>query len=498
MKQLVIFAIYTIILNTICFGQTIESYFRDKTKNIYALGDVKGNINYYSKLIPSYASKKDSLAIIYLIRGSYYYEIQEFEKAIKDFTSTISLDSTSRKAYYYRFINYEALDDYLHIIADGMKAISMIKDNKDALADLYNGCGWAEYKLKNIDKAIENYKLSLENDPKHAFTLYNRGFAYDDLGKYQLALDDYNAAIPLFQGDTTHILTIYKLIAADEEKLGDIKKANEYYSKAISFDPKKYHYRANTFHSLGDYQNAVNDYASEISLLKKDDKVLWEIYYIKGISEEEMMDFNKAIVDFNTALNLNPIAVKIYINRGDCYRFLKDYEHAIPDYDRAIVDFKMDSSTTFTIETLYRNRGLCRYHLDDYKKAIEDYSTALKLNDQFKEAYWDRGNAYFSLGNNTEATNDYMAALSFYRDDKKYAAGLYSCLGSVQDNLKKYDEAIDYFTQAINMNPQLKEPYWNRGLDKETMGDKKGACDDFRKAAELGDESAKKKLENCK
>ena len=46
--------------------------------------------------------------------------------------------------------------------------------------------------------------------------------------------------------------------------------------------------------------------------------------------------------------------------------------------------------------------------------------------------------------------------------------------------------------ENLKIDPNYSSAYLNRGVAKENLGDMKGACADWRKAAELGDEEAKK------
>lgn len=58
--------------------------------------------------------------------------------------------------------------------------------------------------------------------------------------------------------------------------------------------------------------------------------------------------------------------------------------------------------------------------------------------------------------------------------------------GFVKAHLKKYEEAIEDFTKAIEINPNFAMAYYNRGGVKNLTGDTDGACNDWRKALSLG------------
>jgi len=57
--------------------------------------------------------------------------------------------------------------------------------------------------------------------------------------------------------------------------------------------------------------------------------------------------------------------------------------------------------------------------------------------------------------------------------------------GNVKYYLEDYQGAIEDYTQAIRLKPDLAEAYYNRGLAKSDLGDKQGAIEDYREAAWL-------------
>ena len=53
-----------------------------------------------------------------------------------------------------------------------------------------------------------------------------------------------------------------------------------------------------------------------------------------------------------------------------------------------------------------------------------------------------------------------------------------------------YDGAIEDYSKALELDPTSSVSYFNRANSKFRKGDKRGACDDWKKAKEFGDETA--------
>ena len=62
-------------------------------------------------------------------------------------------------------------------------------------------------------------------------------------------------------------------------------------------------------------------------------------------------------------------------------------------------------------------------------------------------------------------------------------------------SLKDLPGAIADYTKAIGIDPSSSKAYLNRGVAKQNAGDKTGACEDWKKAGELGEKEAFKLIE---
>ncbi len=198
------------------------------------------------------------------------------------------------------------------------------------------------------------------------------------------------------------------------------------------------------YKSLGDYyydnheiEKALNDYNKAIEL---------DSNYVGGYSNRAQLYFNTgktdlALADCNKAIALNSNSAGCYYNRGFIYSTIIDKKDAaIADYTKAIT---LDSN----YEMAWLNRGLLYSGNGKYDLAIADFTKAIRIDPDYAEAYVDRGIAHFNNG--------------------------------------EKDLAIMDFSKAININPSVPGYWFNRSIAEKQMGKYENAKADALKAQQL-------------
>jgi tetratricopeptide (TPR) repeat protein len=114
-----------------------------------------------------------------------------------------------------------------------------------------------------------------------------------------------------------------------------------------------------------------------------------EAYASRGQEWYAKHDYDKAIADFNRAIDLNPKglaeygtgAILAYGNRGNAYNEKGDAKRAIENYTMAIaIDPKYTAS--------YTSRGLQYEKLGDLEKARADFNAALGSPAKYQDGRW--------------------------------------------------------------------------------------------------------------
>ena len=79
-------------------------------------------------------------------------------------------------------------------------------------------------------------------------------------------------------------------------------------------------------------------------------------------------------------------------------------------YSKAISDFNKAIQLNQQYANAYNNRGLTYFHKKSYDKAIDDYNKAIQLNPDFAVAYNNRAHAYYQKKAYTKAREDVQQA----------------------------------------------------------------------------------------
>ena len=256
----------------------------------------------------------------YNYRGLAYYNLENYQQAITDYTEAIRINPTNDKYYNYRGDAYFGLEKYEKAITDYTEAIKINPTN-----DIYyNYRGLAYFGLEKYEKVITDLTEAIKINPTNDIYYRNRGLAYFGLEKYEKVITDLTEAIK-------------------------INPTNDIY----------YSNRGLAYFGLEKYQQAITDLTEAIKINPTND-----IYYRnRGLAYFGLEKYQQAITDLTEAIKINPTNDIYYRNRGLAYFGLEKYEKVITDLTEAI---KINP----TNDKYYNHRGLV---YDALKKKYEGF-----------------------------------------------------------------------------------------------------------------------------
>ncbi len=288
--------------------------------------------------------------------------------------------------------------------------------------------GKTKQKANLLEDAIKCYTEVLAQNPNNAKAYFNRGTAYESLGKFRNAIADFKAEVSINTSDAEAFEKLGDLC----DEIGQTGESLTYYSDAIQIQPTENSLlnRAAGYVKAGYYKEALMDLNQVLSNNPNNHIA----YATKGTIYFELDQTNDAFKMFKKALTLKPQDPYYISNLGKLYYKSGSPEHAITFLERAI-DILPD-------DAFYLEEAFCYLKTGDIEKAHNSAAKALFNNPQ------DHGIRY-------------LTGLIFLEE-------------------KKLDEAIEFFTLAINANNTIPEYYLKRADAKYKNGEYAGAAEDAK------------------
>lgn len=220
---------------------------------------------------------------------------------------------------------------------------------------------------KALDSDDDDYKINclskvLSIDPDHVSAYNNRGLAYQHMGRYEDAINDYNTGLSL---DPNNFM-LYGNRGATYNLMGRYVEAINDFDQALSINPdgpKIYLNRGNSKYYLNRFNEAISDYKRAMS---RDHNALYSnialAYEGLGLNEEASSYHYLAVSD-------NPYDVDALINRGNYFLREGNSNSAIADYTKGIELDPKCSSCYFNRALAYEKSGSLVLSCLDFKQA---------------------------------------------------------------------------------------------------------------------------------
>ena len=193
----------------------------------------------------------------------------------------------------------------------------------------------------------------------------------------------------------------------------------------------------------------------------------------------------KAELELAEVEKINPKSKWLWLWRGILAKdYRKDFVVARSCYEKALeIDSKFDQALCNLGWTWMSGPSVER----DYAKAREYFLRAIKVNPEFKEAYYAMGMAYGYEDNYLVAKTWYSKAIGI---DEKFLTA-YKWRGIVLSEMSDWDGAVADFDSALSLDPMNADLYVRRGMAFERQNKPDKALADLRFASELEPNNAR-------
>jgi len=267
---------------------------------------------------------------------------------------------------------------------------------------------------------------------------------------------------PFVPGALFIIILIFTIVTFNRNKVweNDFTLWNDVIEKYPDEVYKSYTNRGIAFTSLGQWNNAINDFNKVIDM----DPNYGSGYLDRGVAYQNTNQWNKSIEDFSKAIEIDPNNLDAFAGRGVSYGVLGQSDKAIADLSRTIeIDPKFTKG--------YSNRGVTYATLGYSDKAIADYSKAIEIDPGFKDAYTNRSIAYGKLSQWDNAIADGEKAIKLNPEN----AGLYDKIGYYFLGKGEMDNAVQQFRKSISIDTKNFDALLGLAVVYYYKGDKSNA-----------------------
>ena len=346
--------------------------------------------------------------------------------------------------------------------------------------------------MSQWDKVIEDTTAALALDSEYVKALNRRANAYEQADQYSEALLDYTASCIMdsFRNDASaqSVERLLKkvaeakarnIVSGREPKLPSSMFVTNYLqsfrtrpvppelSESAELDEEsgkgqlRKGLSAITKKTAEGYDEASKSFERALELGDLEHLEAYA-YNMRGIFRYLKGDNKKALADLTKSVELQPALTQSYIKRASmhleqgkpiafCCRDLADAEFA-GDRDQAATDFEKAIEQNKDDPDIYYHRAQLQFILGEFNAAAKDYQKSIDLDKDFIFSHIQLGVTQYKMG--TVASS--MATFRRCRKNFPQVSDVYIYYGELLLDQQKYQEAIEQFEQATELEKQNK------------------------------------------
>jgi tetratricopeptide (TPR) repeat protein len=197
-------------------------------------------------------------------------------------------------------------------------------------------------------------------------------------------------------------------------------------------------------------------------------------YNNRGSEYYMLKEYDKALQDFLTAIQMNQQYAAAYSNICNVYFIKKESEKALPYCAAALKINPAQPNTYAILGDIYWSR--------DKLLSIEMYTKSISLSSYYYGGHARLCNAYLSLQKYDEAYPVCFEAIEYNPDDVAFCNNI----GNLYLNAKQNNRALSFYLQALSINPGLPEVHNNLAVLYYYMNDYTSSIKHYNAAIALG------------
>ena len=249
------------------------------------------------------------------------------------------------------------------------------------------------------------------------------------------------------KGESSQAREIYLDILKSFPNNQDAKKGLLFLDRPIKFHPTKDELNdvINLYSS-----NKIKEASIAVQALIEEYPKEPLLYNICGACFSEMGLIEKAILAFNSAIELNEDYAEAYYNLGVAYQKISQLDNALIQYEKAI-------KSEHAYPTAHNNMGVIFLNKSQINSAVKSFEWAIAYSPNYAEAHNNLGTALQELKDFDKAKNQFEKAIHL---NQKYSQAFHN-LGILNEIINLPEEAINSYESAIILDPNFAEAHRN-------------------------------------
>jgi tetratricopeptide (TPR) repeat protein len=254
----------------------------------------------------------------------------------------------------------------------------------------------------------------LQLDPSFAGAWSQKGWAFQDLGRYQEEADAFDNAIR-FETNVTMTKNSWYGKGQALRNLGRFDEAIGAFNRALELDPNY----VESYSQIGIVYSRQGKYPEAIALMDKTIALKPDYGYgwtDKGWVLERMEKWDDMLDAFENALRVggdNKMQAQAWDGKGSAFFHLGRYDEGLSAYNTAI------QLNPVRFET-YTHKGKLLVHTGNYRDAVTEFDKTIERNPMYSDAWWFKAVALENLGDHEGAGASQAKAVSL--DPVKYGS----------------------------------------------------------------------------
>lgn len=432
------------------------------------LCDFSRSVDAYSRAVKIVSDIESKASYLYL-RGVVYYEMGNFDLAVKDFRRSSRLRPNHAGAWVWKAAASSRLerwsdanDSLAQAVAVRPEAASQYRQLGKRIAKkavkyfskqiqrgndgrrVYRDRAVANQFLQMYASAIEDLTTALDREPNDADLLVRRGQVYAVTGDHQAAEEDFGKAIRLDRRN--HWARFCR--AQSRCVRGNREKARRDVQKAIRIsgaNPQYHKLLAVILADLGQSDQVVRC-LNRATLLDSTDASSFRARGDALVAQKNWLD---AVNDYTRAMELDPTQVNLLISRAIAYARAGKPKSAIMDYELILTRNPQLAKAWSGRAGCLAMIGEHDYALIWLTKAFHRFSKPRDLS----ELLFARGKVFYGAGRFSQAVIDFTAVARLMKHDDQFVGAAKYARGIARVQLEQLELAYKDFKTVLDLDP---------------------------------------------